>query len=324
MSGMPAARVGDFHLCPMIDGLKPHLGGPVLPPGSPTVLIGGCPGARQGDQCACASPAPDVIARGAMPVPVNNQPAARMTDQTAHGGMIMLGCPTVLIGLAGTSGDPWAGNAACLAARTGRNPPPGAVDNNGNQLQPNTNGQSYNNCGVESSRQLINRANGSTLSQEQMMTQWNQVVNGSNTLPAPGALFGSGGTVPAQRIQLLANNGIPATQVGTVPAGGSAPSIAAVENQLARGQGVHADVWAARLWPPATVTGSGMVPGTATGGHTVTVTGLVYDDNGNITDVVVNDTGIGTCQQTIPVAQFNGSLIGGGNNFVVTSNPVWR
>ena len=266
MSGMPAARVGDFHLCPMIDGLKPHLGGPVLPPGSPTVLIGGCPGARQGDQCACASPAPDVIARGAMPVPVNNQPAARMTDQTAHGGMIMLGCPTVLIGLAGTSGDPWAGNAACLAARTGRNPPPGAVDNNCNQLQPNTNGQSYNNCGVESSRQLINRANGSTLSQEQMMTQWNQVVNGSNTLPAPGALFGSGGTVPAQRIQLLANNGIPATQVGTVPAGGSAPSIAAVENQLARGQGVHADVWAARLWPPATVTGSGIVPGTATGG----------------------------------------------------------
>jgi hypothetical protein len=123
---------------------------------------------------------------------------------------------------------------------------------------------------------------------------------------------------------MLANNGIPATQVGTVPAGGSASSIAAVENQLARGQGVHADVWAARLWPPQTAINSNLVPGTATGGHTVTVTGLVYDDAGNITGVVVNDTGIGTCQQTIPIAQFDGALIGGGNNFVVTNNPVWR
>jgi uncharacterized Zn-binding protein involved in type VI secretion len=63
IGGQPAARVGDMHACPMVTGVVPHVGGPILPPGSPTVLIGG-------DQATCTGP-PDVIA---------------------------MGCPTVLIG----------------------------------------------------------------------------------------------------------------------------------------------------------------------------------------------------------------------------------
>jgi uncharacterized Zn-binding protein involved in type VI secretion len=98
--GQPAARVGDMHTCPMVTpGVPPipHVGGPVLPPGCPTVLIGGIPAARIGDMCTCVGP-PDVIVVGAFTVLIGGQPAARIGDATAHGGVIIVGMPTVLIG----------------------------------------------------------------------------------------------------------------------------------------------------------------------------------------------------------------------------------
>lgn len=95
--GQPAARVGDMHVCPMVTGLVPHVGGPVLPPGTPTVFIGGMPAAGAGDMCTCTGP-PDVIAKGSATVLIGGKPVARMGDTTAHGGSIVVGCPTVLIG----------------------------------------------------------------------------------------------------------------------------------------------------------------------------------------------------------------------------------
>ena len=95
--GQPAARVGDMHVCPMVTGVVPHVGGPILPPGGITVLIGGMPAARLGDMCTCVGP-PDTILMGSVTVMIANQPAARMGDPTAHGGSIVLGLPTVLIG----------------------------------------------------------------------------------------------------------------------------------------------------------------------------------------------------------------------------------
>lgn len=96
----PAARVTDMHTCPMqTPGLPPipHVGGPILPPGCPTVLIGGQPAARMGDMATCTGP-PDTIAQGSATVMIGGQPAARMGDITAHGGSIVAGCPTVIIG----------------------------------------------------------------------------------------------------------------------------------------------------------------------------------------------------------------------------------
>lgn len=96
----PAARVGDMHTCPMqTPGLPPipHVGGPVLPPGCPTVLIGGMPAARVGDMAVCVGP-PDLIVRGSSTVLIGGKPAARIGDTTAHGGTIVSGCPTVVIG----------------------------------------------------------------------------------------------------------------------------------------------------------------------------------------------------------------------------------
>jgi uncharacterized Zn-binding protein involved in type VI secretion len=94
---MPAARMGDMHICPMLTVLVPHVGGPVLAPCAPNVLVGGQPAARVGDMSLCVGP-PDVIAMGSPMVLINGQPAARMLDLTVHGGVIMMGMPTVLIG----------------------------------------------------------------------------------------------------------------------------------------------------------------------------------------------------------------------------------
>jgi len=94
---LPAARLTDMHVCPMVTVLVPHVGGPVVGPGCPTVLIGGLPAARVGDMAVCVGP-PDVIVMGAFTVLIGGAPAAQMTSLTAHGGMIVLGCPTVLVG----------------------------------------------------------------------------------------------------------------------------------------------------------------------------------------------------------------------------------
>lgn len=93
----PAARITDMHVCPMVTGTVPHVGGPVLPPGAPTVLIGGMPAARMGDMATCTGP-PDSIILGSSTVLIEGMPAARMGDSTAHGGTIVAGEFTVLIG----------------------------------------------------------------------------------------------------------------------------------------------------------------------------------------------------------------------------------
>lgn len=93
---MFAARIGDMHVCPMVTGLVPHVGGPISM-GFPQVLIGFMPAARVGDMAVCVGP-PDVIAMGSFKVMIGGMPAARMGDMTAHGGSIVIGCPTVMIG----------------------------------------------------------------------------------------------------------------------------------------------------------------------------------------------------------------------------------
>ncbi|MBN1340821.1 MAG: PAAR domain-containing protein [Bacteroidales bacterium] len=96
---MPAAaRVTDMHICPMVNpGGVPHVGGPILPPGNPTVLIGGMPAATLGDMCMCTGP-PDTVIMGSATVLIGGKPAARQGDTTAHGGTIVAGYPTVIIG----------------------------------------------------------------------------------------------------------------------------------------------------------------------------------------------------------------------------------
>jgi len=94
----PAARVGDMHTCPLVNpGPVPHVGGPILPPGCPTVLICMMPAARVGDMATCVGP-PDAIAMGSPTVLIGGMPAARLGDPTVHGGVIVVGSPLVMIG----------------------------------------------------------------------------------------------------------------------------------------------------------------------------------------------------------------------------------
>ncbi len=93
----PAARVTDMHVCPMVTGVVPHVGGPILPPCAIQVLIGGLPAARITDLATCVGP-PDMIVMGSSSVFIQYLPAARIGDSTVHGGVIVLGCFTVIIG----------------------------------------------------------------------------------------------------------------------------------------------------------------------------------------------------------------------------------
>ena len=96
----PAARLTDMHTCPMVTpGLPPipHVGGPIVGPGVPTVLIDKLPAAVVGDHAVCVGP-PDVIIQGSSTVMIGSRPAARIGDATAHGGAVVLGCFTVMIG----------------------------------------------------------------------------------------------------------------------------------------------------------------------------------------------------------------------------------
>ena len=95
---LPAARVSDMQTCPQLNpGPIPHVGGPIAPPGEPTVLIASMPAARVSDSAVCVGP-PNTIAKGEPKVLIGGMPAARMSDTMAHGGAIVGGCPTVLIG----------------------------------------------------------------------------------------------------------------------------------------------------------------------------------------------------------------------------------
>ncbi len=93
----PAARLTDMHVCPMVTVVVPHVGGPIVGPCWPTVLIGGLPAARMTDMLVCVGP-PDMIIMGSPTVLTGGLPQARMLDPTVHGGVIILGWPTVLVG----------------------------------------------------------------------------------------------------------------------------------------------------------------------------------------------------------------------------------
>jgi uncharacterized Zn-binding protein involved in type VI secretion len=110
----PAARITDMHVCPMVTVLVPHVGGPILPPGAPTVLIDFLPAATVTTMATCVGP-PDMIVMGSTGVMINFLPAARLGDPTVHGGVIVMGSPTCIIGEIG-SGSPGAGGMGGVVA----------------------------------------------------------------------------------------------------------------------------------------------------------------------------------------------------------------
>ena len=207
--GKPAARVGDPHICPMFDGPKPHVGGPILPPGRITVLIGGLPAATVSSMCVCISPVPDSIVLGSPTVLIGGLPAARLFDTTAHGGSIVFGVPTVLIG-----------EFAAVGAVT---------------VFPGQ--QHFGNCGVQSSEQIIHQATGQPVAENTLLAA---AIAGGYAQDSPKA-DERGGTGAASRQGLLQSYGVSSTVVQN-------PTEADLANALKDNKGVIASVEAGTLW----------------------------------------------------------------------------
>lgn len=284
-----AARIGDNHICPMVDGVKPHVGGPIAS-GFPQVSIGFMPAARQGDLVTCVGP-PDSIMMGSLTVKIGGMAAARFMDPTVHGGMIVIGCPTVIIGDVGNGrpfavlGNPSAGTDACNAAASGR-------DSGSTQ-------QSYQNCGVESVRQIINQATGENVREDALL---DEAMDGSNA-DRETQRADSGGTSPAQREAILAQHGVASNQQDA--------TMANILNAVGSGRGVITSHDVSVLWGPGN-----------SGGHAILVTGVEFDENGQPETFITNDTGTGTCGARYPADVFMNSLRPG-RPVNVTDDPIW-
>lgn len=306
MSGKPAARMGDKIMCPMpqtTPAAAPHApaGLPIIPPCAPTVLIGGAPAARIGDKSICISPAPapNAILQGAFPVSISGMPAARITDMATHPGSMIIppGCVTVLIGLAGIVGNLIVGSQMFLDAAKGRT--------SGSKQQ------SYQNCGVESSRQIINQINGTNVTEDALLNSAMK-KNQASTVKKKDAsvdLKKSGGTGAAGRKAILKSQGVDST---VQPANKQNIGVA-----LSKGNGVIVNADAGKLWNDPAYDG---------GGHAVTVVGAEYDDNGECQHVYINDTGTGKGTQKMPAKDFYKAVDShpsGKPKINVTNSPIF-
>lgn len=294
-----AARVDDDHACPCPTP-QAHVGGPIDSPASTNVETNSKGAARATDTLTCTPVnLKNFIVTGSPTVEINGKMAARKTDFTMHPGpgTITVGSPNVEIGggVAGaTLGDPDEAGARCRAMAAGRT--------------SNSTQQSYNNCGIESSRQLINQAGGNMT--EDQLFDW-ALDNGHATRETTGKWpnrqtdrFPSGGTHPDGRNEILNQNGVPAhTQT---------QSMQNIQQAVAENRGVITSHEAGILWGDPNVNG----------GHAIVTTGMEYDANGNLVNVIVNDTGTGECQKSIPAAQYEQSLRPG-RDINVTDNPIW-
>lgn len=218
-------------------------------------------------------------------VKLQGKAACRLTDKMFHnhqntvnmGGLIQ---KPVLVG------EVDAATKACKDAADGRD--------------SKTTKQSHQNCGVESSRQIINSGEKSGISENDLL---NQAMNNGNAEKLP-KLADSGGTSPEQRKNILKDNGVSSRL--------EPQSLKGMEKAVGEGKGVIASVDVAKLWGPPN-----------SGGHAVVVTGVVKDADGNITEVIINDTGTGECGKHYPADKFEKALRPG-RDMNVTKKPVWK
>jgi len=292
-----AARVGDNQQCTMPTP-RPHVGGPITT-GSENVDTNSIRQVRATDRAVCTGvPIVNFVVTGSTTVEINGKLAARKTDKMMHAppGAITQGSANVEIGGAtggATLGNPDAAAARCRAAAAGRTS--GTIQ------------QSYQNCGVESTRQLINQQ-GNNISEDGLLNQALRTGDAETAKTGPWYWrsvdrANSGGTGPAGRNAILNRNGVPSS---LQPQG-----IDNIQQAVALDRGVITSHDAGLLWGQA-----------AGGGHAIVTTGAEYDANGNLKNVIVNDTGDGTCRKVISARQYNSSLRPG-RDINVTNTPIW-
>ena len=208
----PAARVGDMHTCPMVSGTVPHVGGPILPPCATTVTAGGIPAARVGDRAVCVGP-PDSIVMGSLGVFVEGKPFARLGDPTAHGGVIVAGCPTVLVGDIGGGGAMSVQGLTMSAAKKAgaaftKTKCDGAAVGKASKKASSPAyfvQQKSNSCVVASSRNLIKMLGGKDVEESKLRDEMAKIMGD------PKHDFNTTPINPAHATTLLKNHGIETT-----------------------------------------------------------------------------------------------------------------
>lgn len=285
---LPAARIVDTHVC------MEHGPGVVSPPGSPNLTINNVPSLRSGDGAICLVAPGNEVCTGSGNVSINSKPAARSSDKTLHlGGSIISGSLNVVIGGPMTGGNPMKGLQACEALATTRNPAPGTVypptypvpSKQGQQIPPTGHNQSYNNCGVEAARTLLELA-GKHETQEDLLN-WSLKHNPPLAGQWGPTLYESGSTTPDTQRTILDEKGVPAENV---PA-----SVESIEESVRSGKGTIVSVWAGVIWAPWAPMKENSGP------HAVVITGVIYNDDGTIKGFTINDSGEGVCGKFVPV-----------------------
>lgn len=286
----PAARLTDPHECSMPTP-KPHVGGPIVPPCSSTVIIDGYAAARATDCARCQVPGPNFIVTGSATVSFDRLPAARVDDHTMHPppGRITAGSPNVFIGgptvgvMLGAAGA----KAACEGAASGRD--------------SKRTKQTYQNCGIESSRQIINQATRKNVDEDTLLDD----ALDQGYAEREDTRSASGGTNPDDRRDILDRHGVPSNLEDA--------NLASLQQALADGKGVITSHDAGLLWNDK---------GYLNNGHAILVTGVQYDTAGKAETIYYNDTGSGVCGASLSAGKFIKSLRSG-RDMNVTADPIW-
>ena len=277
-----AARDGDTSACPCLLP-KPHVGGGLVPPVSGTVEANGYGLARGADQTGCiGDPAPNFVITGSATVEVNGRPAARRTALTLHPGpdgargVLLHGSSDVFIG--GPSGgaalgDVGGGERMCQAVKATR-------------ATPGRDSQSYNNCGIESTRQIIQRATGSTIGEDELLSEalWHGLAKQGCTT------WHCGGSYPRNWEDLAERHGVGMHR--------ERQTMDNLAQAVAEGKGVITAHDVSVLWGEPNK-----------GAHAVVVTGVEYDEDGRPKTVIYNDSGQGQCSARLDAGTFEKSFI---------------
>ena len=300
--GLPTFRAGDATVCPG------HGGGSAADEPS-TVHVNGRPLRRIGNAIGCG-PSADKLSSGASLVLLGGRPVGRVAERTQHNGVVMGGSPNVIVGSPSAYGCAAQLSATCKAMAAGR--------------PTNQTNQSYSNCGIESMRQLLHQA-GIHKGEDELLDRMElhyisapvraaRTFSGGDSLrgklPGDDPSYGRGsfgGSYPDEQAQALTELGLPTSTQPTTPEG--------IEAAIREGKGVIINVWAGDIWPPS----AGFKPGK--GAHSITVSGIEYDDQGHVASYITNDTGLGSCGRRVPASKLNHAFMG--IPMAVTDGPLW-
>lgn len=288
---LPAARMNDLQAC------DKHGPAP-LPDGALNVKVNSQPTVRAGDSFACGG-CPNRVKTGASTVTFGGEFAGRLTDTSDHEGWIVVGSGDVVIGGPTGMGTIGAGKSTCQSMAAGRT---------SSKTQ-----QSYGNCMVESVRQMLRRAKGQEITEDELMSY---VLSDEPPMCKWNPGQGNHGAMTAtQAAQVLHDFGV-GTDLVPAARGSRPPSVDDLKQAIAARKGVIAMGDASQYWPPGSSNGAA--------NHAIVVTGVELDKDGHVVAVFINDTGLGQCGLKVPADKLTAAMNGlAGAQLVVTKEAIW-